>query len=490
MDGQTGTTVRDDVCLDEDGLIRYLAGDLGDEEEQLVRVHIGRCDACRTAVAEEARGEAPSEPVSGDTIEGKFLVEKKIGGGGMGVVFAAKHIDLGRSVAVKILSRDRVDDPESVARFVREMRVVSQLASDHVVEILDVGTMRDGTPYMAMELLTGRDLAQHANAVGVLEPDVAVGYVLEACLGLRAVHDAGIVHRDIKLANLFLAERQDGRTIVKILDFGLCKGGAPTAGETSLTHVDAMMGTPHYMSPEQFVSTRDVGPATDVWSLGVCLYRLLTGRLPFEGETVTQLCARVLGKPPPSPRSIRPNVPEDVDAVVMRCLARDPADRYHDARELVDALARLADPDDVVTDEVTDPLVVARMPAQALVPQVTLAMPRGRQVTTARTTPRSTSSTYLFALFLFGGVLLLVGVVVAASSRTRPTQPVESVTPPPAATTEALPTAPPPTPSAPLPQIVQPAPPPKPHALKPARPPPRPHPSGAASSKDRLYDQY
>ena len=275
----------------------------------------------------------------GDVLGGKYRVERVIGQGGMGIVFAARHIELHQRVAVKVLLPDATDSRDQVERFMREARSAVRLKSEHAVHVTDVGRLRSGVPFMVMELLDGSDLSrvvEHAP----LPVATAVDFVLQACEAIAEAHALGMVHRDIKPSNLYVVRGVHGVSVVKVLDFGLAKHRAVTAD--ALTKSAVVMGSPPYMSPEQLKSLRDVDARTDIWSLGVTLYELLTRALPFEAPTVPEVCARVLmgAATPPDPSL----VPEQLWRVIERCLAKDPSQRFQTVWELATALQHFAAP--------------------------------------------------------------------------------------------------------------------------------------------------
>jgi serine/threonine protein kinase len=273
----------------------------------------------------------------GEVLGGKYRVEKVIGRGGMGVVVAARHLALHQAVAIKILPDDQAKDAESVARFMREARAVVRLKSEHAIKVTDVGRRKSGAPYFVMELLEGEDLDVVVSR-GPLPISDAVDYILQACEAVAEAHALGIVHRDLKPRNLFLSTRRDGKRIVKVLDFGLAKPIGPNGAAGALTATTTVLGSPQYMSPEQMRATRDVDFRTDVWSLGVCLYELLTRRMPFEADTVPVLCALVLKDHPKPVTYHRPDIPEPLSQIVARCLQKDPAARFGDVQQLAAAL--------------------------------------------------------------------------------------------------------------------------------------------------------
>jgi serine/threonine-protein kinase len=278
----------------------------------------------------------------GEIIGGRYLVDRVLGYGGMGVVVAATHLGLEQKVAIKFVLPPGAKNEALRERFVREARAVAGLRSEHVTKVLDVGTLANGAPYMVMELLEGCDLAALLAQHGPLPVETAADYIAQACEAVAEAHSQGIIHRDIKPQNLFLTTHVGGASLVKVLDFGVSKRSI--GGLENLTQSTALMGSPLYMSPEQMRSARDVDPRSDVWSLGVVLFELLTGRVPFDADSMPALCLKVVGDDAPRIERHRDDVPAELVAVVLRCLAKDPERRYRDAAELATALERFVTP--------------------------------------------------------------------------------------------------------------------------------------------------
>jgi eukaryotic-like serine/threonine-protein kinase len=275
----------------------------------------------------------------GDTIGGKYVIEALLGAGGMGAVFLANHEQLRRHVAIKFLLSEAMSNPEAFARFEREAHAAAALQSDNVTRVIDMGALPDNTPYIVMEYLEGEDLAARLASLGHLPPEQAVAYVIEACDALSEAHALGIVHRDIKPANLFLARRPNGTYRVKVLDFGISKMGASGAHkQMSLTGTGAVMGSPLYMSPEQLKGAGKVDERTDIWALGVVLYEFLSGTPPFVGQAFPEQCALILTAEVPPLRARNLEISPRLEAVVMRCLDKDPAARFSSVGELTAAL--------------------------------------------------------------------------------------------------------------------------------------------------------
>ena len=276
----------------------------------------------------------------GDVLAGKYRVERVLGAGGMGVVVAAHHIHLDEKVALKFLLPEALGDSNAVARFAREARNAVKIKSEHVARVFDVGTLETGAPYMVMEYLNGVDLAGWLRQRGPLPFEEAIDFVLQAGEAIAEAHALGIVHRDLKPANLFCIRSADGRPTVKVLDFGISKmtGVSASSPHMSLTKTASLMGSPFYMSPEQMEATRDVDARADIWALGVILHELLTGTVPFDGETVPEVAVKVGTRAPPPLRDFRPDAPEGLQAVIFRCLEKDRQRRYPDVSELAVAL--------------------------------------------------------------------------------------------------------------------------------------------------------
>jgi serine/threonine-protein kinase len=375
----------------------------------------------------------------GDTIAGKYVVDSVIGSGGMGFVVLATHPILG-ACAIKLLHPDYAKNAEIVARFVREAQAAQKIQNEHVVRVSDVGVDPErGVPYIVMERLKGNDLAHALQARGPLQPEEAVEYVLQACEALVEAHLEGIVHRDLKPANLFVTTRRDGSPFVKVLDFGISKMAVPSSsGESGLTRTTGIMGTVLYMSPEQLQRPKEVDARSDVWALGVILYELLSGRLPFVGEDMPNTITKVMLEEPVPLGSLRPSLPTSLLAVVERCLRKDRNARFAGVGELVSALAEVAPARARISIERVVSVTGGPRPAQAIGPStdaqataqgLATAPFAAAQTTTSGAVSASpaSSSTVLpntsrAPLVVGALVLLVVGAVGIGFAMRRPTK--------------------------------------------------------------------
>jgi eukaryotic-like serine/threonine-protein kinase len=279
------------------------------------------------------RTAVPQLPSPGEIVAGKYRVERRIGSGGMSVVFAAQHTTLRQRVAIKFLSLEQCESSTAVARFLHEGRAAARIRSEHVARVIDVDVGLGGLPYMVLEYLEGSDLAHTLQQRGPLPIDLAVDYVMEALEAVAEAHTLNVVHRDLKPANLFVVRRADGKKDIKVIDFGISKS-LGDSDRTALTKQHFVLGSPEYMSPEQAQGVLDIDPRTDLWSMGVVLYELLSCSCPFEGADYTDVLAKVTREDPPSLAARCPQIPPALEAVVRRCLQRDRAARYQTAGDL------------------------------------------------------------------------------------------------------------------------------------------------------------
>ena len=279
------------------------------------------------------------EPGAQVTANVKLL--RPLGEGGMGAVWVAEHLALGTEVAVKFLQGNYAEDPAARARFSQEAAAASKVKSSHVVKIYDYGITKTNVPFIVMEMLEGTDLARRIEKELVLPPAEVVTIVTQLCKALERAHEQNVVHRDVKPENVFLAH-EGGDVFVKLLDFGVAKTDTIkglTTGARRSTLAGESLGTPFYMSPEQFKSAKSSDARSDLWSVGVLVYEALTGRLPFMADTIGALAIVVNEASPAPPSTIEPSLPKAFDAWFAKACARDPKDRFQSARELASALA-------------------------------------------------------------------------------------------------------------------------------------------------------
>ncbi len=284
-------------------------------------------------------------PHAGEVIAGKYQVEKVIGAGGMGVVVLARHLLLNQPVAVKFLHPQAAMKNEPLKRFLREAQAAAALRSEHVARVLDVSTLPSGDPFMVMEYLDGSPLSRVIRTRAPLPIEEAVDYMLQACDAIGEAHTLGIVHRDLKPGNMFITKRPNGTSVLKVLDFGISKmasGEAAGADGEMLTATNMIMGSPQYASPEQLRSSKNVDHRTDIWAMGVILYYMLTGRRPFEADSMSALCLAIAVEKPAPLTSLRPDVPIALQDVVNRCLEKDRDKRMPDVATFAAALRPFA----------------------------------------------------------------------------------------------------------------------------------------------------
>lgn len=284
-------------------------------------------------------------PTVGGTVADRYVIQRILAVGGMGAVMAAHDQTQDRKVAIKFMLPKVLASHDVRARFFREARAAASIRSQHVVDVLEVGVAEPDMPFIVMEFLDGQDLHTLLDGRAPLPVPEAIDYVLQACDALADAHSRGIVHRDVKPSNFFVTKSPNGTNMVKVLDFGISKteiGFALDVESKSLTTSSVTLGSPLYMSPEQVRNSRVVDARTDIWSLGVVLYELLTKEMPFDGDTVPSLAAAIASDRPRALRSRRPDVPPELEAVIMKCLEKDAIRRYQDVRALMHDLRSFA----------------------------------------------------------------------------------------------------------------------------------------------------
>jgi serine/threonine-protein kinase len=275
----------------------------------------------------------------GDVLAGKYRVDRVLGAGGMGIVVAAHHMQLEEKVALKFLLPDALASADAVSRFFREAKAAVKIKSEHVAHVTDIGQLENGAPYIVMEYLEGADLAAWLRERGAMPVVQAVDFVLQACEAIAEAHALGVVHRDLKPANLFCITRPDGQLSIKVLDFGISKIVTPGVQRNDVTSTATIVGTPAYMSPEQLQSSKGVDSRTDIWSLGVILFELLTAQVPFCADSLSEVIIQIAVAPAPLVRSLRRDVPAGLEQLIARCLEKDREHRFLSLSELAIALA-------------------------------------------------------------------------------------------------------------------------------------------------------
>ena len=288
-----------------------------------------------------------TDPLIGRTLDDKYRLEERLGIGGMGTVYRARHLLIDRAVAVKVLNQRLVEDEAAKARFRREAKAAGRLQHANAVSVTDFGQTADGHVYIVMELLEGKTLREVLAKDAPLEVARAVSMMLQVSSAVAAAHEAGIIHRDLKPANIFIVQRADVPAALKVLDFGIAKLAADSLDDDdrqTLTQVGAIIGTPRYMSPEQ-CNGRPLTLASDVYSLGIILYEMLTGTVPFSGPSLVSIAVKQTTEPPRSPREFVSSIPVELENVVLHALEKKPEDRPGDAgafrRELYETAERL-----------------------------------------------------------------------------------------------------------------------------------------------------
>jgi serine/threonine protein kinase len=290
---------------------------------------------------------APTRDLLGKTIGGKYVVRSVLGEGGMGTVFEAEHLTIGRSVAVKVLHPNQARKKDAVRRFHQEARAAGAIGHPNICEVYDLGTLEDGSPYLVMEKLVGETLAERIAAEGGLPFEDVIDVLTQVLSGLVAAHEKGIVHRDIKPENVFLTRRVGCPPVCKLLDFGVSKMIAPLIGakeeDLDLTRTGMVMGTPYYMSPEQARGDRNLDARVDLYACGVILYEALTGKRPFTAANYNALLLQILSSKPRPARALRPALAAGFDGVLDKAMARNRDDRYPSATDFQKDLQALRD---------------------------------------------------------------------------------------------------------------------------------------------------
>ncbi len=411
----------------------------------------------------------------GQLVDGKYRVGPLLGEGGMGAVYEATEEGSGNVVALKVVLVEHAKDKIQLARFQREARAAAAIESRHIAKLIDAGVDAEtGRPYLAMERLRGEDVQQLVRRLGPLPPRLALCIAAQACVGLAKAHDADIIHRDIKSANVYVAEAGDTR-VVKLLDFGVAKmrrSPADLEASKSLTQTGGLVGSPLYMSPEQAIGAKTFDARTDIFSLGVVLFEMLTGRVPHERhDTLGRLIIAICQEPAAHVQGAAPWVPAPIAAIVHKALEIDPGDRYPSPIAMLDAIGEVLEDGWEIENATIRPLTVEERAVQeprAVLPRAREAQPAvgaggdgdvaltrtdNGHDTTVRTHPRTMARR--LAVGTLAGVALVAGVAMmtrqpkglAVSERT-----ATVASPPPPTVAAQLPVSKPlaPTPPAPL----------------------------------------
>jgi eukaryotic-like serine/threonine-protein kinase len=289
----------------------------------------------------DGEGEQPAaggdDPLVGQTIDGRYEVERVLGEGGMGLVYKARHTVLGKPLALKVLRPDVSKDDEIITRFRQEAQSASSIGNEHIIDISDFGTLPDGSTYFVMEFLDGTDLTGAIESETPMRAARVVHISKQMCRALAAAHDIGIVHRDLKPDNIFLIKRGGDTDFVKVLDFGIAKVGG---NASKLTRAGQVFGTPHYMSPEQ-CSGSGVDHRTDIYAIGIIMYEMATGQVPFDADNLMGILTKHLYEEAVPPRQANPELPEGLETVILRCITKNADQRYQTMAEVMADLEQL-----------------------------------------------------------------------------------------------------------------------------------------------------
>lgn len=277
-----------------------------------------------------------SDPNIGIVLGGKYRIESKVGEGGMGKIYLARHITLGKRYAVKMLNPEFSNNQEAIERFRREAVTAGELEHPNIINVTDIDYSPQGQAYIVMEFLDGRELRADMQKSPIFPLQRALRILYQVARALDAAHSKGIIHRDLKPENIFLIDRQDQKDIVKILDFGISK--IKGAGASHLTQTGMVIGTPHYMAPEQARGDKNLDYKVDIYAMGCIAYEMLTGKLPYTGDSPTAILMKVLIEPAPPPESINPSLPPGVCSAIKKAMAKNPEERFNSCFEFVEAI--------------------------------------------------------------------------------------------------------------------------------------------------------
>ncbi|MCC6217494.1 MAG: serine/threonine protein kinase [Polyangiaceae bacterium] len=374
----------------------------------------------------------------GQIIDDKYRIVRLLGEGGMGAVYEGENARIKRRVAIKVLHAATVESGDAVARFEREAQAAGQIGSDHILEVLDLGSLESGERYMVMEYLDGETLGQRIERLGRLTPQQLYPIAVQSLKGLGAAHRAGITHRDLKPDNIFILKEKAGQQdFVKIIDFGISKFQVLGDDSMKMTRTGAVLGTPYYMSPEQAKGDRTDG-RSDLYSIGVILYEAVTGRVPFDANTFNELLFKIVLSQPPPAREVVPDLDPNFETIIARSMANDVAQRFQSSDEFIEALNTWAQTGMGVAapaDASYEDRVAAAVPRGAR-PHGMTANSWATQSGTAEPAPPKKSNAPLFAGLGVVAVLAVGGIATAVVLSGKSDQAAAS-TAPPAATTAA-----------------------------------------------------
>jgi serine/threonine-protein kinase len=361
----------------------------------------------------------------GQVLEGKYRIVRLIGEGGMGAVYEGENIRIQRRVAIKVVHPAFASDTEVIARFQREAQAAGRIGNDHIVEVLDLGVLPDGSHFMVLEYLDGEPLSVRIKRLGRLDPSQTAAIARQILNGLAAAHGAGIVHRDLKPDNVFILKEKAGTPdYVKLIDFGISKFQPLSGDGMKMTSSGAVMGTPYYMSPEQASGSLEADGRSDLFTVGVIVYECVTGRIPFEGESFNQLMFKIVLTEPPHPQDVVPELDPAFTSIILKAMVRDVTQRFQTAKEFADAIqawietgAHVSVPPPPESAELY--LGVTRPPrasARGPIPRPTAngnVAARATTGTWATSQPGASPSRSAVTYAIAGGVLLAAGALAA-----------------------------------------------------------------------------
>ena len=363
--------------------------------ERRFAAHETVCPHDGTILSDTADTVSFEEQAVGKTLDGKYRIDGFLKRGGMGAVYRGTHLMLNKPVAIKLIKPELVSSTDVVQRFLREARAAASLSHPNIVTVYDLGQTTDGTLYIIMELVNGSSLKEMIVAEGAWEPKRTVRLLKGIGSALVLAHREGIVHRDLKPQNIMVSRDSDGNEIPKLLDFGIAKTFEPTS--PALTSTGMVLGTPHYMSAEQ-AKGQPADQRSDLYALGVILYEMLVGRVPFDDTSIPQILIKHLSEPPTPPNAVGANIPAELEAVVLRCLEKEPDNRYQSAEELMSALDIVSD---TVARDVARPMIAVipethepsepAEPTQAT-PEITLAGAAAAALPSLPSSPSATAT--------------------------------------------------------------------------------------------------